>query len=103
MLAFGLGSLAGIPPLGGFIAKLFLLFAAFQAGLYSLLFISICGVVISIYYYFIWIREVFFSVESGDQNNVTVEFSTADSVVLAILVVAIVLVGVYPGVLPLMQ
>ena len=103
VLAFGLGSLAGIPPLGGFIAKLFLLFAAFQAGLYTLLFISICGVVISIYYYFIWIREVFFSVESGDQNNPTVEFSTADSVVLAIVVIAIVLVGVYPGVLPLMQ
>ncbi|HBO57890.1 MAG: NADH-quinone oxidoreductase subunit N [Puniceicoccaceae bacterium MED-G31] len=103
VLAFGLGSLAGIPPLGGFIAKLFLLFAAFEAGLYSLLFISICGVVISIYYYFAWIREVFFSVESSDQNNRTVEFSTADSVVLAIIVVAIVLVGVYPGVLPLMQ
>ena len=103
VLVFGLGSLAGIPPLGGFIAKLFLLVAAFQAGLYSLLFISICGVVISIYYYFTWMREVFFSVESGDQNSHTVEFSTADSVVLAIIVAAIVLVGIYPGVLPLMQ
>ena len=103
VLAFGLGSLAGIPPLGGFIAKIFLLFAAFQAGFYGLLLISICGVVISIYYYFTWIREVFFSVESGDQNNRTVEFSTVDSVVLAIIVLAIVLVGFYPSVLPLVR
>ena len=33
VLAFGLGSLAGIPPLGGFIGKLFLFVAAYQAGL----------------------------------------------------------------------
>jgi NADH-quinone oxidoreductase subunit N len=60
VLAIGLGSLAGIPPLAGFMGKLLLFFAAFQAHLYGLLTVAIIGVVISIYYYFGWIREALF-------------------------------------------
>ncbi|MGA2053012.1 MAG: proton-conducting transporter membrane subunit, partial [Opitutales bacterium] len=60
VLAIGLGSLAGIPPLAGFMGKLLIFFAAFQAHLYGLLAVAIIGVVISIYYYFGWIREALF-------------------------------------------
>jgi NADH-quinone oxidoreductase subunit N len=60
VLAVGLGSLAGIPPLAGFIGKLLIFVAAFRAGLYPLLAVAIVGVVISIYYYFGWIRAAFF-------------------------------------------
>ncbi len=62
VLGIGLGSLAGIPPLAGFIAKLLLLISAFQTGLYLLLGVTIVGVVISIYYYFGWMREAWFRV-----------------------------------------
>jgi len=62
VLAIGLGSLAGIPPLAGFIGKLLLFIAAFQAQLYLLLGVAIVGVVISIYYYFGWMREAYFRV-----------------------------------------
>lgn len=61
ILAVSLGSLAGIPPLGGFLAKLFLFIAAFQAGLFLLLGVSVLGVIVSIYYYFGWIREAIFT------------------------------------------
>ncbi len=61
-LTVGLASLAGIPPLGGFIGKLVLFIAAFQAGLYTLLAFSVVGVVLSIYYYFGWVREAVFRV-----------------------------------------
>ncbi len=61
VLAIGLGSLAGIPPLAGFVGKLLIFIAAFQAGLYWLLGIAILGVVISIYYYFGWIKAAYFS------------------------------------------
>jgi NADH-quinone oxidoreductase subunit N len=60
VLAIGLGSLAGIPPLAGFMGKLLIFVAAFKAHLYPLLVIAVIGVVISIYYYFGWIKSAFF-------------------------------------------
>lgn len=60
VLAVGLGSLAGIPPLAGFIGKVLLFIAAFQAGLYGLLGVAIAGVILSIYYYFGWIKMALF-------------------------------------------
>ncbi len=56
VLVIGIGSLAGMPPLAGFIAKVMIFWAAFQAGLYALLGIALVGVIISIYYYFGWMR-----------------------------------------------
>ena len=61
VLAVGVGSLAGIPPLAGFMGKLLIFIAAFEAHLYGLLVFAVIGVVISIYYYFGWIKVAFFS------------------------------------------
>jgi NADH-quinone oxidoreductase subunit N len=60
VLAIGVGSLAGIPPTVGFIGKALLFIAAFQAGLYWLLGVALLGVVVSIYYYFGWIKAAYF-------------------------------------------
>lgn len=60
ILVLGLGSLAGIPPLAGFSGKILIFTVAYEAKLYVLLGIAILGVVLSIYYYFGWIREIFF-------------------------------------------
>jgi NADH-quinone oxidoreductase subunit N len=64
VLACGLGSLAGIPPFAGFLGKLFVFVAAFKSGHFGLLAAAIAGVVISIYYYFGWIRVAYFGDES---------------------------------------
>jgi NADH-quinone oxidoreductase subunit N len=64
VLACGLGSLAGIPPFVGFLGKLFVFVAAFKAGHFGLLAVAIAGVVISIYYYFGWLRAAYFSDEA---------------------------------------
>ncbi len=60
VLAVGLGSLAGIPPLAGFMGKFLVFVAVFKAGHGSSLVIAAVGVVISIYYYFGWIKAAFF-------------------------------------------
>lgn len=59
LLASGVGSLAGVPPSLGFIAKLLILVVAFKAGLYALAAIALLCVAMGIYYYFGWIREAF--------------------------------------------
>ncbi|RME68694.1 MAG: NADH-quinone oxidoreductase subunit N, partial [Verrucomicrobia bacterium] len=60
VLSIGLGSLAGIPPLAGFIGKVLIFVAAFKAGLYGLLGVAIVGVILSIYYYFGWMKLAMF-------------------------------------------
>ena len=58
VLVCGVASLAGIPPCAGFIAKALLISVAYEAKLYLSLVALVIGVVISIYYYFGWIREI---------------------------------------------
>lgn len=103
VLAVGLGSLAGIPPLGGFVAKLFIFVAAFQAGLYNLLGVAVLGVVISIYYYFGWIRMAFLSSPNGTEleEATSVTLPLKDRLVMGVLVLATVLLGIYPALLGL--
>lgn len=60
VLASGIASLAGIPPFAGFVAKLLLISVAFEAKLYVSLVAMVIGVVISIFYYFGWMRSVTF-------------------------------------------
>jgi NADH-quinone oxidoreductase subunit N len=95
----GIASLAGVPPLGGFIAKVLLFIVAYQAGLYSLLAVAIIGVVISIYYYFAWIRTIFF-IPNGDNinyENDTIDLSASQKIILIILIGAVSLAGLYPS------
>ncbi|MGJ8651777.1 MAG: NADH-quinone oxidoreductase subunit N [Opitutaceae bacterium] len=101
VLACGLGSLAGIPPMGGFIGKLFLFVAAFQAGLYGLLGISIVGVVISIYYYFGWVRECYFATPSDEEISESAVPLAEDRMMLGALVVGTLLLGLVPAIFPI--
>jgi NADH-quinone oxidoreductase subunit N len=104
MLAIGLGSLAGIPPLVGFMAKFSLFVAAFKSGLFWLLAAAVISVVISIFYYFKWMREAYFhdpvsDLQLDDTPREPVVFAKAnkvDALILITLAVAIVVLGLYP-------
>ena len=102
VLAVGVGSLAGIPPLAGFLGKLLLFLAAFQAHLYGLLAVAVGGVVVSIYYYFGWIKAAFFEswrpASSAETTPAPVPAVVpwAGVVVLTVLALATVLLGFYP-------
>ena len=100
ILAVGLGSLAGIPPLAGFMGKFLVFTAAFQAGFYWLLGVAIAGVVVSIYYYFGWIRAAYFdpapTVAAGTRPDRTPVSCTARIMLLA-LALGTVILGFYQG------
>lgn len=100
VLAVGLGSLAGIPPLAGFMGKVLIFVAAFKAHLWTLLAVAIVAVVLSIYYYFGWIRAAFFSSPESSEPRpaatpIAVGFGSGATLVL--LALATVLLGVYQG------
>jgi NADH-quinone oxidoreductase subunit N len=100
VLAVSVGSLAGIPPLAGFLGKLLLFIAAFQAHLYWLLAVAIGGVVVSIYYYFGWIKAAFFEPVTGGAvpsgRPAPAAPTWVSVLVLGALALATVLLGFYP-------
>ncbi len=103
LLSVGVGSLAGIPPLVGFMAKFSLFIAAFQSGLYLLLAVAALSVTISIYYYFKWIREVYIreQVIQLDDDEETEEktfpgASVINMIIVSILAAAILVLGLFP-------
>ena len=101
VLTMGLGSLAGIPPLVGFISKVLLFIAAFRAELYTLLGVSILGVVISIYYYFGWVREAFFRSWHAPQEApvAAIPLSGVHVFILGLLAMLTLLLGLFQNVL----
>ena len=96
VLAVGLGSLAGIPPLAGFMGKLFVFIAAFQAGARWLLVIAAAGVVVSIYYYFGWLRAAFFE-SLAPSRPARAPVGLAAGIALGVLALGSVALGFYQG------
>jgi NADH-quinone oxidoreductase subunit N len=100
VLAVGLGSLAGIPPLAGFTGKLLVFVAAFKARFYGLLVVAVVGVVLSIYYYFGWIRAAFFDEPRDDdaaRRPARTSVGLVAGLALAVLAAGSVLLGLYQG------
>jgi NADH-quinone oxidoreductase subunit N len=99
VLLVSLGSLAGIPPLAGFVAKLLLFIAAFQAGMYAVLGVALAGVVISIYYYFGWMRAAVMRNPflADEAPRAVVAPATGARVLMSLLVAATLVLGFYQG------
>src|SRR5687767_4942323 len=92
MLIFLL-SLAGVPPLAGFIGKLYIFIAAVKEGLYTLITVGLINIVISMYYYLIVVKKMYI-VEPHDPSPVTV--SGPMKVVIYVGLAGTLIVGVYP-------
>ncbi|MBN2501867.1 MAG: hypothetical protein JXB38_13890, partial [Anaerolineales bacterium] len=85
-------SLAGIPPMGGFIAKVLVFAAAVQADLVWLAFVGIINAIIGLYYYLIVLKRVYLYRSEGDEEPMNLPATQA--VALAVLIIGILMMGV---------
>jgi len=95
MLLFLL-SLGGIPFVAGFWAKIFLFFAAWEAGIRGLVVLGAVLAVVALYYYLRVARSIYIEKPEKD-GRVTVPFTTASAIGIAM--AGVVLIGVKPALL----
>ncbi|MGD9853139.1 MAG: NADH-quinone oxidoreductase subunit N [Nitrospirales bacterium] len=93
MLLFLL-SLAGVPPLAGFIGKLYLFVAAMEQELYTLLIVGLVNIVISMYYYLIVVKKMYIN-EPTDPSPITASMPIKVAVYVGI--AGTLVLGIYPG------
>ena len=101
-MTISLVSLAGIPPLAGFFGKFLLLKSVIEAaqatgnhGYYCLVFTTLAGVVISMYYYFGVIRAIYWSKDAKDLS--TIELSAPAMVTAWVCIGGILWLGIFPN------
>ena len=92
MLVFLL-SLAGVPPLAGFIGKLYIFLAAIKEELYTLIIVGLVNIVISMYYYLIIVKKMYIN-EPIDRSPLAV--SPAMQAVIYIGLAGTLVLGIYP-------
>jgi len=92
MLVFLL-SLAGVPPLAGFIGKLYVFVAAIHEGLYTLITVGLISIIISMYYYLIVVKNMYIN-EPADPAPIFVPGPL--KAVIFISLAGTVILGVWP-------
>jgi NADH-quinone oxidoreductase subunit N len=92
-MAIFLFSLAGIPPLAGFIGKFYLFAAVIREQFYVLALIAGINSVLSLYYYARIVRAMFLDFPTGGESGVSVDWS--NGALLGVLTVLTVVLGVY--------
>lgn len=84
-------SLAGMPPLGGFIAKVLVFAAAVRANLVWLAIVGILNAIIGLYYYLIVLKVIY--LYRSEEEDKPVPITRPYALALVVLVIGIVLVG----------
>lgn len=92
MLIFLL-SLAGVPPLAGFIGKVYIFVAAIKEGLYTLITVGLINIVISLYYYLIVVKKMYI-IEPHDPSPVSI--SGPMKAVVYVGLAGTLAIGIYP-------
>ncbi|MCB4770027.1 NADH-quinone oxidoreductase subunit NuoN [Ancylobacter sp. Lp-2] len=93
MLAALMFSLAGIPPLAGFLAKYYVFLAAIQAGLYTLAVVGVLASVVGAFYYLRIVKVMYFDEPAAPFEPMPGELKA----VLAVSGLFILLLFVYPA------
>jgi len=94
-LGFGIGSLAGVPPSVGFVAKLLVLVLLVSAKLWWVLGVALIGVAISIHYYFSILREAVVRPTDANEELAPLEIPFGTRFLIGALTAASILGGLF--------
>lgn len=87
-------SLAGMPPFGGFVAKVFVFAAGVQADYVWLVILGIVNSIIGVYYYLNVLKFVYlYRMPNEDEENHPVDMTRPYTIALVVLVVGVILIG----------
>ena len=87
-------SLAGMPPFGGFVAKVFVFAAGVQAGFVWLVIVGIINSIIGVYYYLNVLKFVYlYRMPNQDEENHPVQLTRPYVIALAVLAIGVILIG----------
>ncbi len=91
-LTIGFLSLAGLPPTAGFIGKFYLFNAAVQAGLTWLAVVGVVNALISVYYYLVVVKVIYFD-DVDEERIQPVSLTMSNGWVLALNSIAVIVLG----------
>jgi NADH-quinone oxidoreductase subunit N len=94
-LLVALLSLAGMPPLAGFVAKVYVFAAAVESKLIWLAFIGILNAIIGLYYYLTVLKVVY--LYRSEDEDLPVPISRTAGFALSVCIIAIVVIGTLSG------
>jgi NADH-quinone oxidoreductase subunit N len=87
-------SLAGMPPFGGFVAKVFVFTAGVQANYTWLVIVGIINSIIGVYYYLNVLKYVYlYRMPNEDEENLPIPLTRPYTIALVVLVVGVILIG----------
>jgi NADH-quinone oxidoreductase subunit N len=88
-------SLAGMPPFGGFVGKVFIFAAAIEQGWVWLAVVGVLNSIIGLYYYMTVLKYVYlYRMENEDEEKHPIPLSRPYAIALTVLTIGIILVGV---------
>jgi NADH-quinone oxidoreductase subunit N len=88
-------SLAGMPPFGGFVGKVFVFAAAIQKGWVWLAVVGVLNSIIGLYYYLTVLKYVYlYRMEGEEEEKHPIPLSRPYAIALTVLTIGIILVGV---------
>ena len=86
--------LAGMPPFGGFVGKVFVFAAGVQAGYTWLVIVGILNSIIGVYYYLNTLKYVYlYRLPGEDEENHPIALTRPYTIALVILALGVILVG----------
>jgi NADH-quinone oxidoreductase subunit N len=95
LLVLCMFSLAGIPPLAGFLGKFLLFSAAAAQGYYILVGVAVANAVVSFYYYMLVVKEAY--IVEPEQQLLPITLTWRQKLVLASIAVSLVVLGLCPA------